>query len=125
MTGTINFEACFVDKVVKLSYNMTTNGGCEMKGLFIRPSKDIRIHYAQISELTRENPVAITVNGREDTVIVSHEDYMAQQRKMADMQAELEIYRHLAESRDDIELGRVRPAASVLDDLRREIASGR
>ena len=96
-----------------------------MKGLFIRPSKDIRSHYAQISELTRENPVAITVNGREDTVIVSHEDYMAQQRKMADMQAELEIYRHLAESRDDIELGRVRPAASVLDDLRREIASGR
>ena len=96
-----------------------------MKGLFIRPSKDIRIHYAQISELTRENPVAITVNGREDTVIVSHEDYMAQQRKMADMQAELEIYRHLAESRDDIELGRVRPADSVLDDLRREIASGR
>ena len=96
-----------------------------MKGLFIRPSEDIRIHYAQISELTRENPVAITVNGREDTVIVSHEDYMAQQRKMADMQAELEIYRHLAESRDDIELGRVRPAASVLDDLRREIASGR
>ena len=96
-----------------------------MKGLFIRPSKDIRIHYAQISELTRENPVAITVNGREDTVIVSHEDYMAQQRKMADMQAELEIYRHLAESRDDIELGRVRPAASVLDDLRREIASDR
>ena len=47
------------------------------------------------------------------------------QHDYAAMQAELEIYRHLAESRDDIELGRVRPAASVLDDLRREIASGR
>ena len=29
----------------------------------IRPSKDIRTNYAQISALTRENPVAITVNG--------------------------------------------------------------
>ena len=30
----------------------------------IRPSKDIRTNYAQISALTRTNPVAITVNGR-------------------------------------------------------------
>ena len=28
----------------------------------IRPSKDIRTNYAQISALTRQNPVAITVN---------------------------------------------------------------
>ena len=34
----------------------------------IRPSKDIRTNYAGISALTRENPVAITVNGKEDTV---------------------------------------------------------
>ena len=31
----------------------------------IRPSKDIRTNYAQISALTRENPVAITVNGKD------------------------------------------------------------
>ena len=41
----------------------------------IRPSKDIRTNYAQISALTRDNPVAITVNGKEDTVLLSHEDY--------------------------------------------------
>lgn len=41
----------------------------------IRPSKDIRANYAQISALTRDNPVAITVNGKEDTVLLSHEDY--------------------------------------------------
>ena len=40
----------------------------------IRPSKDIRTNYAQISALTRDNPVAITVNGKEDTVLLSHED---------------------------------------------------
>ena len=31
----------------------------------IRPSKDLRTNYAQISALSRENPVAITVNGKE------------------------------------------------------------
>ena len=41
----------------------------------IRPSKDIRTNYAQISALTRDNPVAITVIGKEDTVLLSHEDY--------------------------------------------------
>ena len=40
--------------------------------LSIRPSKDLRTHYAQISAEAKENPVAITVNGREDTVILEH-----------------------------------------------------
>lgn len=34
--------------------------------LTIRPSKDLRTHYAQISAEAKENPVAITVNGREE-----------------------------------------------------------
>ena len=38
----------------------------------IRPSKDLRTNYAQISALSRENPVAITVNGKEDTVVLCH-----------------------------------------------------
>ena len=33
-----------------------------------RPSKDIRTNYASISALAKENPVAITVNGKENTV---------------------------------------------------------
>ena len=38
----------------------------------IRPSKDLRTNYAQISALSRENPVAITVNGKEDTIVLCH-----------------------------------------------------
>ena len=53
--------------------------------LSIRPSKDLRTHYAQVAALTREGPVAITVNGRQDTVLVSHEDYMAQCRHLDEM----------------------------------------
>ena len=53
----------------------------------IRPSKDIRTNYAQISSLTRNNPVAITVNGKEDTVLLSHEDYQDQVNYIAELQA--------------------------------------
>ena len=35
----------------------------------IRPSKDIRTNYAEVSALAHQHPVAITVNGREDTVL--------------------------------------------------------
>ena len=45
----------------------------------IRPSKDLRTNYAQISALSRENPVAITVNGKEDTVVLCHDDFVEQQ----------------------------------------------
>lgn len=40
----------------------------------IRPSADLRNHYKEISEICKKTnqPVYITVNGREDTAIVSH-----------------------------------------------------
>lgn len=79
----------------------------------IRPSRDIRTNYAKISELTRQNPVAITVNGHEDTVLLSHEDYVAQQRLIADMRARLDLYEHLARSAEDIKNGRTEPADKV------------
>ena len=44
----------------------------------IRPSKELRTNYSQISALSRKNPVAITVNGKEDTVVLCHEDYVNQ-----------------------------------------------
>ena len=39
----------------------------------IRPSSDLRNHYKEISDLCKQTnqPVYITVNGREDTAIVS------------------------------------------------------
>lgn len=92
-------------------------------GISIRPSKDIRTNYAQISELARKNPVAITVNGKEDTVLISHEDFIEQQQMIADMRAKLEVYAHLAQSQDDIKLGRVQLMEDVFIDLRNDIAN--
>lgn len=87
----------------------------------IRPSKDIRTNYAQISALARQNPVAITVNGREDTILLSHEAFQDQIRYIHELEAKLEVYSHLAQSMDDIRLGRVQEADSVFEDILREL----
>lgn len=83
----------------------------------IRPSKDIRTNYAQISALTRDNPVAITVNGKEDTVLLSHEDYQQQLNYISELEARLAVYAHLAQSMDDVKLGRVQDADDTFDDI--------
>ena len=87
----------------------------------IRPSKDIRTNYAQISMLTRSNPVAITVNGKEDTVLLSHEDFQEQQNYIAELEAKLAAYAHLAQAMDDIKLGRVQDANAAYDDIVAEL----
>lgn len=91
-------------------------------GISIRPSKDLRTNYGQISALTRQNPVAITVNGREDTVLMSHEEYLAQQASLEEMRERLELYAHLAQSDDDVRLGRVKPIDAAFDEIAKAIS---
>lgn len=86
-------------------------------GISIRPSKDLRTNYGNISALTRQNPVAITVNGREDTVLMSHEDFLAQQAALEEMKERLELYAHLSQSADDVRLGRVKPIDAAFDEI--------
>lgn len=87
----------------------------------IRPSKDLRTNYAQISALTRQNPVAITVNGKEDTVILSHNDYIEQQNYISDLEAKIAMYNHLAQAQDDIKLGRVQNLGDAFNDILEEL----
>ena len=88
----------------------------------IRPSKDIRTNYGQISELARKNPVAITVNGKEDTVLMSHEAFVGQQLYVSDLEARLAVYAHLAQAADDVKLGRVQGIADAFADIKKELA---
>ena len=87
----------------------------------IRPFEDIRTNYAQISALTRQNPVAIIVNGKEDTVLLSHEDFQDQIRYINELEAKLDAYSHLAQAMDDIKLGRVQSADSAFEDILGEL----
>ena len=63
----------------------------------IRPSADLRNHYAEISKQCKENKeaVIITVNGRGDTVALSYEEYK-------NMKARIELLEVLAEAEDDV-----------------------
>lgn len=87
----------------------------------IRPSKDLRTNYAQISSLAKEHPVAITVNGKEDTVVLNHNDFMEQLRYIAELEAKLSIYSHLAQAADDLKLGRVTELDSAFDSILEEL----
>ena len=87
----------------------------------IRPSKDIRNNYAQISALAKNNPVAITVNGKEDSVLLSHEDFQDQLHYISELEAKLAVYSHLAQAMDDIKLGRVQSADDVFADILGEL----
>lgn len=91
------------------------------RGISIRPSKDIRTNYAQISALAKKNPVAITVNGKEDSVLINHEDYMQQLQYVSELEAKLAVYSHLAQAMDDIKLGRVQNADDAFDDILGEL----
>ena len=93
------------------------------RGISIRPSKDIRTNYAQISALAKKNPVAITVNGKEDSVLINHEDYMQQQQYVSELEAKLAVYSHLAQAMDDIKLGRVQNADDAFDDILGELVN--
>lgn len=89
----------------------------------IRPSKDIRTNYAQISALTKTNPVAITVNGKEDTVLLSHEEFQAQRNYIETLEAKLAVYARLAQAMDDVKLGRIQNTDEACDDIIAEVES--
>ena len=90
-------------------------------GISIRPSRDLRSNYSQISSLARQNPVAITVNGKEDIVVMSHESFVRQQNYIAEMEAKLAVYAHLAQAADDVKLGRVQDLDAACDDILSEL----
>lgn len=79
----------------------------------IRPSADLRNHYAEISKTCREarRAVYITVNGRSDTVIMGASDY-------EQMKGELDLLRLLAEADEDVAQGRVAPVEDTISDAR-------
>lgn len=46
-----------------------------MTQIFVRPSRDLHNHYAELSNIVKEhNPVIITNNGRGESVLINIED---------------------------------------------------
>ena len=91
------------------------------RAISIRTSKELRSNYYQISVLTRQNPVVITVNGKEDIVVLSHDDFVKQQNYISELEAKLTVYGHLAQAADDVRLGRVQDMDEAMDDILAEM----
>jgi len=86
----------------------------------IRPSSDLQNKYMEISALTRESqePVFITVKGREDTVLMSYDQY-------GKMKAELELWKMLAEAQVDVDNKRTSPIENTFSDIRKGLSVGK
>jgi len=82
----------------------------------IRPSSDLQNKYLGISALTRESqePVFITVNGREDTVLMSHVQY-------GKMKTELELWKMLAEAQADVDNESTTPIKDTFSDIQKNL----
>ena len=107
-----------------MSYNMPTSVERVRhmtQRISIRPSRDLRTHYAQLSAEAKQNPIAITVNGREDTVLVAHGQFMEQQQKIEELESRLAVYAHLAQAADDVKLGRLQPVREAFEDVLHEL----
>lgn len=81
----------------------------------IRSTKDLRNNYPELAELVHKGaqPVFITKNGRDDTVLMSMAYFERQQ-------AQLELYRKLLEAEAEIQAGVPEvPVAEAMARLRR------
>ncbi|MBP3704035.1 MAG: hypothetical protein J6I98_00745 [Clostridia bacterium] len=71
----------------------------ENRALSDRSSQNVRTNYTQISALTGQNPVAITVNGKEDTALLRHEDFRVYTDELV---AKLAMCSHFAQAMEDV-----------------------
>ena len=53
---------------------------------------------------------------------MSHEDFLAQQAALQEMKERLELYAHLAQSEDDVRLGRVKSLDAAFDEIVKSIS---
>ena len=82
----------------------------------IRPSSDLRNKYPELSSMTRETgePIYITVNGHEDTVLMGHAQY-------GKMKSELKLLSTLVEAQDDVNNGRTAAIQETFDEIRKAL----
>ena len=86
-------------------------------GLPTYPSEEIRANYVKISALAKESPVVITLDGKEDAVLISYEYFTKQSNHISDLEAKLGIYAYLAQGMKDAKLGRASDLEEAFDDV--------
>lgn len=89
-----------------------------MQNLIIKPSRELRNNYAELSKLCKNNySIAVTVNGAQDTMLVNFNDQMKLLEDYEKVKARLRLYDDLARSQDDIQMGRIFASESVFSEV--------
>ncbi len=83
--------------------------------MYIRPSSALRNEYNEIAKICKEQgvPVYLTINGREDTVLMSVDEYERLERA--------ELLCSLQKLESDIKENRIVPAEEVFAELRERL----
>lgn len=93
-----------------------------MQNLIIKPSRELRNNYAELSKLCKNNySIAVTVNGAQDTMLVNFNDQMKLLEDYEKVKARLRLYDDLARSQDDIRMGRIFDSENVFDEVLEKI----
>ena len=87
------------------------------------PSEEIRANYGKISALAKESPVVITLDGKEDAILLSYEYFTKQSQRISDLEAKLGIYAQLAQRMEDAKLGRASDLEEAFDDVLKSLES--
>lgn len=89
-----------------------------MQNLIIKPSRELRNNYAELSKLCKNNySIAVTVNGAQDTMLVNFNDQMKLLEDYEKVKARLRLYDDLARSQDDIQMGRIFASENVFSEV--------
>lgn len=83
--------------------------------MYIRPSSALRNEYNEIAKICKEQrvPVYLTINGREDTVLMSVDEYERLERA--------ELLCRLQELESDIKENKTVPVETVFAELRNKL----
>jgi prevent-host-death family protein len=84
----------------------------------IQPMTTFRNHSAEIMQHLKvtKRPVVLTVNGKAAAVVQDAEAY----QHLLDLAAEARAAEGIRQGLEDLKNGRVRPAATALDEIRRD-----
>lgn len=63
------------------------------------------------------------MNGKEDVVLLSYEDYLYQQDYIQELETRIDLYTHLAKANEDVRFGRVKESDVVFDEIINELES--
>lgn len=82
---------------------------------------DLQRDYDRIARLAQSAPVSITVNNKNDTVIMTYDSFLTQQQHISELENRLALWEQLIRAMNDVNHGRTQDANAVFSDILAEL----